>query len=813
VAGQIPAKLRPQPLLPQQPPKHLRPPQTAATPSTGLIYTSRHHSNHHSRHHPHCHTTVTISTPSSSPHISSLSASLPRLHVTTTTTPSQPPPPMPLVGWAHHHRVRLAATAYKDVLVYRVSAENGAFGFVAAVGSFGISRKLLRERLVAVIHRLGFEDPPLEEEILSFIRDLGHTRVIKVLTNINVNYMHQPWRSFAAIINKCLSGKTTGLDSLRLSCAQILWEMHCKKNVDYTYLLWEDLDQSISRTNKMFCHTTRDDPMFNTIRVISRNQDSQVYGAILPTELTNQDMLDSKAYKEYYVIASGGEPPKAKTKYKKKVDESVISPKSKTSSASKGTILKSKAKVTKHALKKQPTKNTKAKEDDDKGVRTPSDDEFIDEEKLDNDETKDDEEDDEVLKELYEDVNVNLENGDAKMTDANLKGSKQLNVSQELGFEQEEKDAHVTLTPVSDAQKADKPVQSSSVSSDFTSKFLNLENPSPADNEIASLMETSAPHATTIPKLTSDFTTTTPPPLSCFQDKRSSECGCSMANKQAQRRSSSQESRLPQLDKDEDPFAGSDRGTKRRKSGKVASSSKDSRSKEKKSSSTSKDASQSQHKSSGKSVYVEELSHTVEESSIQQDQEFVTEDNIEQPVDKEGTKAEWFKKPEQPLIPDTDWSKRYLEYLKGRDSSRRYSTSVTKKTAATYELKWIKDLVSELWSPVVVQYDQHAYYGTSRKRIIAVTILKIKMYDYGHLEEIKVRRDDLQLHTFKERDFKRLRRQDIKYMLLLLIQQKLTNLTIDERRKRLMSTDELHKFRDGTLNDVRSALHDIAAGI
>ncbi|GJU88564.1 hypothetical protein Tco_1300987 [Tanacetum coccineum] len=55
-----------------------------------------------------------------------------------------------------------------------------------------------------------FEDPSLEEEILSFIRDLGHTGEIKVLTDVNVNHMHQPWKSFVAIINRCLSGKTTG---------------------------------------------------------------------------------------------------------------------------------------------------------------------------------------------------------------------------------------------------------------------------------------------------------------------------------------------------------------------------------------------------------------------------------------------------------------------------------------------------------------------------------------------------------------------------------------------------------------------------
>ncbi|GJZ83251.1 retrovirus-related pol polyprotein from transposon TNT 1-94, partial [Tanacetum coccineum] len=53
-----------------------------------------------------------------------------------------------------------------------------------------------------------FEEPPLEEEILSFIRDLGHTSEIMFLSDVNVNHMHQPWRSFAAIINKCLSGMT-----------------------------------------------------------------------------------------------------------------------------------------------------------------------------------------------------------------------------------------------------------------------------------------------------------------------------------------------------------------------------------------------------------------------------------------------------------------------------------------------------------------------------------------------------------------------------------------------------------------------------
>ncbi|GKE43276.1 hypothetical protein Tco_1470560, partial [Tanacetum coccineum] len=64
-------------------------------------------------------------------------------------------------------------------------------------------------------------------------------------------------------------------------------------------------DPSISRRNKMFWHTTRDDSMFTTIRVISKHQDTQLYGDIQPQHLTNQVMLESKAYKEYLAYASG----------------------------------------------------------------------------------------------------------------------------------------------------------------------------------------------------------------------------------------------------------------------------------------------------------------------------------------------------------------------------------------------------------------------------------------------------------------------------------------------------------------------------
>ncbi|GJU17407.1 hypothetical protein Tco_1145373 [Tanacetum coccineum] len=58
---------------------------------------------------------------------------------------------------------------------------------------------------------------------------------------------------------------------------------------------------------------------------------------------------------------------------------------------------------------------------------------------------------------------------------------------------------------------------------------------------------------------------------------------------------------------------------------------------------------------------------------------------------------------------------------------------------------------------------------------------EVEWHNYKHLDWITIRRDDDKLYTFKEGNFNRLRIQDIEDMLLLLVQGKLTNLTVEER--------------------------------
>nr|GEV43163.1 hypothetical protein [Tanacetum cinerariifolium] len=87
-------------------------------------------------------------------------------------------------------------------------------------------------------------------------------------------------------------------------------------------------------------------------------------------------------------------------------------------------------------------------------------------------------------------------------------------------------------------------------------------------------------------------------------------------------------------------------------------SSRDLKSKESKSTNSSKGTSRSQHKSSGKFAHAEEPSHTVGDSRVQQNQEFGTCNNDGKPNDKVASKVDWFKKPEQPPTPNSEWNKR-----------------------------------------------------------------------------------------------------------------------------------------------------------
>nr|GEU43586.1 retrovirus-related Pol polyprotein from transposon TNT 1-94 [Tanacetum cinerariifolium] len=189
-----------------------------------------------------------------------------------------------------------------------------------------------------------FDELPFKEEILAFLRYLGHSGEIRKIIDLNINKLHQPWRSFAVVINKYLSVKHK--DAKKRN------EMYYPRFTKVIIHFFMTKDPSIPRRSKMNWHYVRDDQMFTTIKLVLRHQNTQQFGAMLPVELTNEDIRNSAAYKVYYAIASGAAPPKTKASIRKTYSSSdiIITPPMVT-----GTRLSTSAKG------KQPAKSSKAK--------------------------------------------------------------------------------------------------------------------------------------------------------------------------------------------------------------------------------------------------------------------------------------------------------------------------------------------------------------------------------------------------------------------------------------------------------------------
>ncbi|GJZ65203.1 hypothetical protein Tco_0621899 [Tanacetum coccineum] len=345
------------------------------------------------------------------------------------------------------------------------------------------------------LHNQEFVKPPSEDELIPFIQELGYSGKCEILSAIHTDQMHQPWRTFAAIINRCISGKTI----------------------------------------------VRDDPLLGTLKFVSKTEDYQKYEADTPKKARKFKKIASPSRKLSPVLKA--KPAKKPKKAKKSVKKSTTVPtagviirdtpgvgskpkvpddsKDKTTGTDEGTDDESNdddsdddndganddskndddgdsdvddSERTDSNSDEEVNPNLNLKDDDeeetqdDDYIRTPdyyvpTDEEFHEENR---------EFDEEEYDDLYKDVNItpkdtklkNEGKGDAEMTDAGLE-----DVSQEKTYEQVVDDAHVTLTST---QKTNGSKQSSSVSTDFANKFLNLDNVPPTDSEVASMMNVKA---------------------------------------------------------------------------------------------------------------------------------------------------------------------------------------------------------------------------------------------------------------------------------------------------------------------------------
>ncbi|GJV15038.1 hypothetical protein Tco_1360361 [Tanacetum coccineum] len=260
------------------------------------------------------------------------------------------------------------------------------------------------------------------------------------------------------------------------------------------------------------------------------------------------------------------------------------------------------------------------------------------------------------------------------------------------------------------------------------------------------------------------------------------------------------ESNKDDEDKDKEPSAGSNQGSKRRRAGKEPKSTSTPKEKTSKSTGKSTEGSKSLHKSASESAHAKDPMHTAKDLEEPAHQEFKTGAIEDQPVDETPQPFECNlareKGPHESFDELMDTPLDFLAFMMNRLKVDTLTLELL--VGPTFELMkgTCKSLVEleyffeEVYKATTDQLDWNNLEGqqyphdlpkplplipNSRGRQI------VEWHGYKHLDWITIRRDDEKLYTFKERDFNRLHLQAIEDMLILLAQGKLTNLNVEDR--------------------------------
>ncbi|GKB65878.1 hypothetical protein Tco_0927290 [Tanacetum coccineum] len=304
--------------------------------------------------------------------------------------------------------------------------------------------------------------------------------------------------------------------------------------------------------NRLFMHTVQHDSILGSLRFVSKTKEYQVYGALIPAEMTNRKMRNSIAYRTYLAFATGAAIRKKVRKFKKRsspskkntlvvVEEPAKKPAKKPAARRQyvGVQIRDTPSVS-VSKKKTPGDNDDDDQQSDDERTESDDDKSADLKKTDDEEETQDDEFAHTLEDYVptDDETDDLRDAelegegkdDEEMTDTGHVEAEHENINQEVACDQVKDDAQATVTASPATQKTEVLLQSSFISSDYATKFLNFDNIPSADTEIISMMDINVQHedlsihtsplptvpVTVILESLTALTTTIPPPIPPF---------------------------------------------------------------------------------------------------------------------------------------------------------------------------------------------------------------------------------------------------------------------------------------------------------
>ncbi|KAI3503762.1 hypothetical protein L1887_32211 [Cichorium endivia] len=156
----------------------------------------------------------------------------------------------PAIPAAFVHRAHYTSNALFD------TNNNVKSVFYEAIDSRGKTKKvqLTKEKFAEALHLPLYKSKemviPTAEQLVDMFNAMGYEPQLETISNFKKKQLPDLWWYFFSIFLRCLSGRTSGLDSVSQSFQSLLYGIYFDVKVDFASILWADFCSHINHTLK-----------------------------------------------------------------------------------------------------------------------------------------------------------------------------------------------------------------------------------------------------------------------------------------------------------------------------------------------------------------------------------------------------------------------------------------------------------------------------------------------------------------------------------------------------------------------------------
>nr|GEX26955.1 hypothetical protein [Tanacetum cinerariifolium] len=143
-----------------------------------------------------------------------------------------------------------------------------------------------------------FVEPPPHNDLVFFFKQLGYTGSLELVSEMYIDQMYQPWRTFLSIINICLSRKSSSTQVPKKE--QMTYSRFTKVIINH----FVSKHNTIPKRHDSFVNIIKYDKVLGKFKFVNKREEYHKYGMSIPNSMMNDEIRNSAHYMTYLVLST-----------------------------------------------------------------------------------------------------------------------------------------------------------------------------------------------------------------------------------------------------------------------------------------------------------------------------------------------------------------------------------------------------------------------------------------------------------------------------------------------------------------------------